>query len=112
MIAHTVKSHLQELESKEAEISQRLAIAREKEIRRKREAKLLKFGGRNKRQRVTGPERGVLDGTAEKGNRSGAIRLEEDDERFLPLDSGGATSGGADQEDDNLSAEVKALLRQ
>lgn len=110
VIAHTVKTHLQELESKEAEISERLAKAREKEIQRKREAKLIKFGGRNKRQRVAGPEHGTLD--AGQRNRAGSGRSEEDDEQFLPLDTGSSSNGAIDQQDDNLSSEVKALLRQ
>lgn len=111
VIAHTVKSHLQELESKEAEIKERLAKAREKEVQRKREAKLIKFGGRNKRQRVAGPEYGTNEGSAAKGHRTGSGREDGDDEHFLPLDTG-APLDGRNQQDDNLSSEVKALLRQ
>lgn len=112
VIAHTVKSHLQELECKESEISERLAKAREKEVQRKREAKLIKFGGRNKRQRLTGPESGLVGDTARNGNPTGPKRPEEDDDQFLPLDTGSSLNSGPDQQDDNLSSEVKALLRQ
>lgn len=112
VIAHTIKSHLQDLEMKEAEITERLAKAREKEIQRRREAKLIKFGGRNKRQRVVGPEHGMNEGSTAKGNRTGLGRSDEDDEQFLPVDIGTSLEGRADQQDDNLSSEVKALLRQ
>jgi chromosome transmission fidelity protein 1 len=111
VIAHTLKTHLEELESKQAEINTRLAKAREKELQRKRESKLIKFGGRNKRPRLSGPEHATDGGTRGISSKSKKDRSEDDDDQFLPLDTGVSTSGGTDQ-DDNISSEVKALLRQ
>lgn len=112
VIAHTVKTHLEELESKEAEINARLAKAREKELQRKRESKLIKFGGRNKRQRLAGPEHAIDGSVTGTSNKTKKDRSEEEDDRFLPLDTFIPAASGADQQDDNISSEVKALLRQ
>lgn len=110
MIAHIVKTHLEELESKEAEINARLAKAREKELRRKRESKLIKFGIRKKRQRVAGPEY-ASEGSTRTTSKISKDRSEDKDDRFLPLDTGVSAMKEADP-DDNISSEVKALLRQ
>ncbi|KAJ9115084.1 hypothetical protein QFC22_005412 [Naganishia vaughanmartiniae] len=113
VIEHSLQSHLQDLKAKEFAHLERLARAREKEIQRRRDAKLIGFGGRTKRQRILGPEHtSSASATANVGHKANPSTTTDDDDQFLPSDIGSSHGSRADQEDDNVSDEVKALLQQ
>ncbi|KAJ9095611.1 hypothetical protein QFC21_005482 [Naganishia friedmannii] len=112
VIQHSLQAHLQDLKSKESTNLERLAKAREKELERRRNAKLIGFGGRTKRQRIQGPDESTSRATGSIGHKSDSGITTDDDDQFLPLNTGSSGGSRLDQGDDNVSAEVKALLQQ
>jgi hypothetical protein len=112
VIQHSLQSHLQDLKSKESANLERLARAREKELQRRRDASLIGFGGRVKRQRIQGPEESTARKAASTGHKGNSEVAADDDDQFLPTDIGSSRGSRVDQGDDNVSDEVKALLRQ